>query len=109
MTRHASPRRLLRHAQARLRTAAIRRQLQSVAEGSTKNLVIDLGERHVDVAGVVAHFTSPLERDSLEMSRVVAAMRRSGAIDAAIDGLGSRDPETRVRSARLIGATRLEQ
>jgi HEAT repeat protein len=109
MNTSASPRRLLRNAHVRLRTAAIRRQLQSVADGRSNSLVVDLGEKDVDVAAVVANFTSPLERDGLEMHRIVAAMRRSGAIDGAIDGLGSRDPETRASSARLIGAVRLEQ
>lgn len=92
-----------------IRRALVRRHLRAVAAGSDQTLRIDLHDGDVDSAALLVELVRPLDPDSDAFRRLLSAMRRSGAADAVIDGLASRESIIRARSARIAGALRMEE
>ena len=92
-----------------IRRALVRRHLRAVAAGSDQTLRIDLHDGDVDSAALLVELVRPLDPDSDAFRRLRSAMRRSGAADAVIDGLASRESIIRARSARIAGALRMEE
>lgn len=103
-----SPGRLYDRARARMRKAAIRRVLRRVAAGQSHALPADLVGSGPDYINVLVKLVARMPQDSAAMARLQAAFKESGAVNAAIDGLASRDAALRVRSARILGALRVE-
>jgi HEAT repeat protein len=92
-----------------IRRALMRRHLRAVAAGNAAELRIDLHDGDVDSAALLVELVVPLDPDSDAFRRLLSAMRRSGAADAVIDGLASRESIIRARSARIAGALRMEE
>lgn len=103
------PRHVVEQARIRIRKRAIHHQLLALAAGKSERLSLDLGERGVDVAAAVLRASSGFEPESLEMQRLRYVFHVSGTTEAVIDGLAARDLHRRARSARLVGALRLEE
>ena len=92
-----------------LRRALVRRHLRAVAAGNDQTLRIDLRDGDVNSSGLLAEMVASLDPDSDSFRRLASAMGRSGAAEAVIDGLASRESIVRARSARLVGAMRMEE
>lgn len=92
-----------------LKRAALRRRLDAVASGSRDTLPVDLGDREVDLPGLIDSAAQRFGAMSPEFQRVAMGLKRTGAYDTAIDQLAAADPVRRARSARLAGALRMEQ
>lgn len=91
-----------------MRKAAIRRVLRTVAAGGSGALPADMAGSGSEFVPVLVELTARLPHDSLALARLYAAFKRSGTINAAMDGLASRDAAVRVRNARIVGALRVE-
>jgi HEAT repeat protein len=91
-----------------IRRAVIRRHLRKVAAGKSQFLNIELKDREIDTSLLLLEMVKPLDPDSDPFRRLASAMRRSGADNAVIDGLASRESIVRARSARIAGAMRME-
>jgi HEAT repeat protein len=91
------------------RRALIRRHLRMVAAGKSRFLNLELNDREIDTSVLLLELVKPLDPDSDPFRRLASAMRRSGAENAVIDGLASRESIVRARSARIAGAMRMEQ
>jgi len=91
------------------RRALIRRHLRMVAAGKSRLLNLELNDREIDTSVLLLELVKPLNPDSDPFQRLASAMRRSGAENAVIDGLASRESIVRARSARIAGAMRMEQ
>jgi HEAT repeat protein len=81
----------------------------SVVEGRRQRLSLDVNERGLDVVAVLNHLTARLQYDSPEMLRLVDALQRTGATDALVKDLASRDPRRQTKSAQMLGALRVEE
>ena len=92
-----------------IRRALIRRHLRAVAAGNAQTLRIDLHDGDVDSSGLLVEMVAALDPESDHFRRLASAMRRSGTAEAVIDGLASRESIIRARSARLVGAMRMEE
>ena len=92
-----------------IRRALIRRHLRKVTVGKSQFLNIELKDREIDTSLLLLEMVKPLDPDSDPFRRLASAMRRSGADNAVIDGLASRESIVRARSARIAGAMRMEQ
>jgi HEAT repeat protein len=91
------------------RRALIRRHLRMVAAGKSQVLNIELKDRDIDASVLLLAVVKPLDPDGDPFRRLASAMRRSGAENAVMDGLASRESIVRARSARIAGAMRMEQ
>jgi HEAT repeat protein len=91
------------------RRALIRRHLRMVAAGKSQVLNFELNDREIDPSVLLLELVKPLDPESDPFRRLASAMRRSGAENAVIDGLASRESIVRARSARIAGAMRMEQ
>jgi HEAT repeat protein len=107
MTR--TPAAMFNRARAHLRSEALRRGLQETAAGKRKSLALDLNDAGVDVAGLVVEATATMDPEGPELAQVIAALHKSGSLDAVIDGLGAREPHKRAGSARIVGTLGIEQ
>jgi HEAT repeat protein len=99
----------LEPARIAFRRALIRRHLRMVAAGKSQFLNIELKDREIDTSVLLLELVKPLDHDSDPFRRLASAMRRSGAENAVIDGLASRESIVRARSARIAGAMQMEQ
>jgi HEAT repeat protein len=98
----------LQPARLAIRKSLIRRQIHAVATGSGQTLGLELNDREVDIAALLAKEAAPLGLSSAPFRRLAAAIKRAGLADAVIDGLSSRDPILRARCLRVAGAMRME-
>ncbi len=99
----------LEPARLAIRRALVRRHLHAVIAGKSDTLKIDLQDGEINSSALLVELMAPLDHESLAFRQIASAIKRSGAADAVIDGLGSRDPIVRARSARMAGAMRMEQ
>jgi len=95
----------LRRARDRANRAALRRRLEAAAWGKDAEAPVVLEGPFV--AGVLEEVTAGMAVDSAALRRLVAVLMNSGAIDGAIERLGSAGVQHRVGAARTIGALRL--
>jgi HEAT repeat protein len=95
----------LRRAQERANRAALRRRLEAAAWGKEPQGPVTLEEPYV--AAVIEEVTAGMAVDSAALRRLVAVLMNSGAIDGAIERLGSAGEHHRVGAARTVGALRL--
>ncbi len=106
LTRAARP---LEPTRLAIRRALVRRHLHAVAAGKSDTLKIDVHDGELNSSALLVELIAPLDQESLAFRQIASAIERSGTVDAVIDGLGSRDPIVRARSARITGAMRMEQ
>jgi HEAT repeat protein len=95
----------IRRARDRAYRAALRRRLEAAAWGKGQQAPVTLEEP--GVAGVIEEVTAGMAVDSAALRRLVAVLMNSGAIDGAIERLGSTEVHQRVGAARTLGALRL--
>lgn len=88
-----------------LRRTALRRQLQAVAAGKSKQISIDLEDN--GAAAIVEEVTAGLGSDSFALDLLVVAFKDSKAADAVVERMSSRSVRDRVTSARIAGALRI--
>jgi len=100
---------VIEHARVSVGRSMVRRRLRAVADGRAAAIEIDLHRGPVDVVGELAHLTARMADGSPPLARLQAAFDRTGACDAAIDGLASRVAVHRIRSARSVGALKAER
>jgi HEAT repeat protein len=91
-----------------IRKTMMRRQIRSVVAGNSTVLNLDLSDREIDAAALLAEEAAPLDVDSPAFMRVAASMNNAGLADAVIDGLSSSDPILRHRCLRVAGTMRME-
>ncbi len=103
----SSPASVIQKAQVGVRRSALRRQLQSIVADRSTALSVDLDQSGIDVGHVIQEITRGLGADSLAVQRLVVALRNSGAADTVIERLAAKNPQQRVRSARVVGALRM--
>ena len=99
---------LVDRARASISSRRLRNNLQAVATGERKSMAIDLGDPMVDTAAVIGKVTRPFGPASTELDRIVGALHPTGLYDTMLDQLSAQEPNRRVRSARLVGALRIE-
>ena len=88
--------------------AAFRMRLHQVVAGGTGVRALDLGSAPEYGASILAAECRRLPVGSPALKRLIAGLRRSGALDQIVDGLAIRDRHVQLRSVRLAGALRLE-
>lgn len=88
-----------------LRRTALRRQLQAVAAGKSKQISIDLEDN--GAAAIVEEVTAGLGSDSFALDLLVVAFKDSKAADAVVERMSSRSVRDRVTGARIAGALRI--
>lgn len=103
----SGPRNPLAQATHTIRRGALRRSLVAIAAGKSDDLSIKLDDKTFDAASVVDDVAKPFAIESIELQRLVAAFRNSGAADAVVDGMAAKPAATRRQSARIAGALRL--
>jgi HEAT repeat protein len=102
-----SPAGVILQAQVSMRRATVRRQLQSVASGKTTTLSIEVDQAGVDVGAILEEVTRGLEMDSAQVQNLVLAFVNSGTADRVVERLTAKNPDQRIRSARVLGALRM--
>ena len=88
--------------------AAFRRRLRGVASGRLEKQALQLGPAPDEALSLLTAECRPLLVGAPSLRRLTAALERSGELGSILDGLDSRDREVQLRSARLLGALRLE-
>ena len=99
---------LVDRARASIASRRLRNHLQAVAKGERQNVAIDLGDPMVDTAAVIGQVTRQFGPGSAELDRIAAVMHPTGLYDTMLDQLNAQEPSRRVRSAKLVGALRIE-
>lgn len=99
---------VVEQARAKLRRRVIQHELRAVRSGRSGRVSFAIDERAVDVAELLVGETAGLGSDSAEVRRLTAALRASNNLEVMVEGLAARDGERRARSARMVGALRLE-
>jgi HEAT repeat protein len=99
----------MRDAQIAVRKADIRRCVQAVAQGESQTLAINLDEDGVDIATLICEVTAKLQRGSPALERLLAAFELTSNSDRLIHRLTSTDSGLQAKSARIVGALRMEQ
>lgn len=94
-----------RTARARSR---LRQRLQAVTAGEREDVAIDLGDPELDGAALLAAVARPYGAGSAEIDRLVAAMHANRLYDTVLDQLSAQEASRQARSARLVGALRVE-
>lgn len=97
----------IRRARVGMRRAAIRRQLQAVAEGKSDHIPDDASDSAFDAAHAVEAITAGLREDSEPIQLLQVAFKNSRVADNVIEQLGAKPVHERVGNARLVGALRL--
>lgn len=97
--------------QARLaiREAALRRRLHAAAAGASPTLEIDLDDHGLDVAALVRAVVAGLPPGGPEVERLATAFEQGQISDQVIGGLAAADTVLQIRSAKVVGALRLER
>jgi hypothetical protein len=98
----------LQPARLAIRRSLIRRHIRSVIAGNSTVLNLDLNDKEVDSAALLAEEAAHLKADGAAFAHLASAMRQGGLVDAVTDGLSSRDPMLRARHVRVAGAMRME-
>ncbi len=96
-------------ARAKVRQAAVRRQLEGVVSGASRSLAFDLARMGDDAVVVIRRMRAERRWGRPEITRLAAALASSGVLNLVIDGLASDDPAMAVRCARMTGALELER
>ena len=99
---------MIDHALGNLRRGRLRHQLDAIVAATGKRLDFDLDATTFDPSVVLAQVAAPMQVDSVELRRLVAAFHRSGSVNGVIEGLGAPTVERRIRSCTALGALRLE-
>lgn len=99
---------LVGRARASATSRRLRRDLHAVATGERTTLAIDLGDPIVDTAALIDRVTRPFGPGSAELERIVGALHPTGLYDTMLDQLNAHEPSRRARSAKLVGALRIE-
>ncbi len=102
-----SPAGVILQARVGMRRAAVRRQLQSVASAKTNTLSIEVDQAGVDVGEILDEVTRGMEMESAPVQNLVLAFVNSGTADRVVERLTARNPDQRIRSARVLGALRM--
>jgi HEAT repeat protein len=103
----AGPVAAIQRARDGVRRSAMRKRLEAVVLGKLTQAPASLEEHGVDVAGVIDEVTAGLPAESVEVRRLIAALKNSGAIDGMIERLESRNVHQRASAARTVGALRM--
>jgi len=101
----APPLTAFHRARVGLRRSALRRQLQAVAAGKSKQISIDLEDS--GSAAVVEEITASVGPESFALDLLVVAFKDSKAADAVVERMSSKSVRDRVTSARIAGALRI--
>lgn len=91
-----------------LRRSLLRHQIRAVVAGKRDDLALELDDRQIDPASLIALEAAHLEPRGPHLARLSAAIERSGLAAAVADGINSPDPAIRVRSARIAGTMQME-
>jgi HEAT repeat protein len=107
-SRQSSAARALNRARARVRQAALRRQLTGVVSGTSRSLTFDLPRSGDDAVVVINRLRLEGRWGRPEITRLAALFNSSGVLDQVTDGLASPEPAMAVACSRLTGALELE-
>jgi HEAT repeat protein len=98
----------LARARARIRQAALRRQLTGLVSGTSRSLTFDLRRSGDDAVVVIRRLRAEGRWRRPEISRLAAVFNSSGLLDQVMDGLASDEPAMAIVCARLTGVLELE-
>jgi len=105
----AIARRPLEPARLAFRRALLRRQIRAVVTGRSQALGFDLADRELDPAALLAEATASMDPGGEAFRVLTSVLKSSGSTTLVLDGLLSRNPTVRARSARIAGLMRMEE
>lgn len=104
-----SPTSALTRARDGIRRSSLRKELDAVATGKKDELTLDLDDRALGAAAILAKFAQRYGVESINRQRLIAALRNAGIADVVVERLAAKGSGGRRQSAQVLGALRMSE